>query len=149
MKTLEELENVAWLKPQFESGLSTRCHELRKVPIDELSPEDLRVLIGQGIGLEHLLPLALAVLEEDPLAEGDLYPGDLLAAVIGLHSEAWQANPTSWEAARRVGVEAHAMLLSEVGQALLPEPLRGDLIAEVVRFNGAPPPNNSLRARRP
>lgn len=36
-------------------------------------------MIGQNIGLPWLLPLAIARLEEDPWASGDLYPGDLLA----------------------------------------------------------------------
>nr|WP_095876306.1 contact-dependent growth inhibition system immunity protein [Streptomyces sp. TLI_235] len=41
----------------------------------------LRLLIGQGVGLPHLVPLALDLLERDPAAEGGLFPGDLLDAV--------------------------------------------------------------------
>ena len=44
--------------------------------------EDLRIMIGQEIGLDYLIPVAVAELEREPLAEGDYYPGDLLANVI-------------------------------------------------------------------
>ncbi|MDB5806240.1 MAG: hypothetical protein JWN73_3562 [Betaproteobacteria bacterium] len=54
--------------------MMTRCCALRKVPIGELKPGDLRVLIGQGIGTEHLMPLALELLSKNALIEGDYYP---------------------------------------------------------------------------
>jgi hypothetical protein len=62
---------------------------LRTRPIGTLGTEDLRILIGQGIGLPWLVPLALETLEVDPLAEGDCYPGDLLASVLGVPAEFW------------------------------------------------------------
>ncbi|MFF3488461.1 contact-dependent growth inhibition system immunity protein [Streptomyces sp. NPDC002701] len=34
------------------------------------------------MGLAHLLPLAVEVRRINPLAEGDVYEGDLLAAVL-------------------------------------------------------------------
>lgn len=81
-KTLDELENVVWGPPKFNSHLVITCHRLRTKPIDEFTPGDLRIMIGQKIGLPHLMPRALLVLENEPLAEGDYYPGDLLANVI-------------------------------------------------------------------
>lgn len=47
----------------------------------QLSPGDLRVLIGQQEGLRWLLPIALRVLIADPLVEGSYYEGDLLTLV--------------------------------------------------------------------
>lgn len=91
-KTLDQLEGVVWGEPTYDSYLVTTCHRLRTKPIDEYSVEDLRIMIGQQIGLPYLLPLAVAALERDPLAEGDYYPGDLLAMVID--GREWlQANP--------------------------------------------------------
>jgi hypothetical protein len=91
-KTLDQLEGFVWGEPKFDSYLVTTCHRLRSKPIDEFSVEDLRIMIGQRIGLPHLVPLAVATLERDPLAEGDFYPGDLLASVT--HAAEWlQANP--------------------------------------------------------
>ena len=81
-KTLEQLEKDIWGKPEFGSHLVTTCHALRRKPIGELGVEDLRILLGQDIGTRYLLPLAKAVLRDDPLAEGDLYPGDLVEAVL-------------------------------------------------------------------
>jgi len=81
-KTLDELEHSVVIEPPFDSHLVTTCYRLRKKPIGEFTVEDLRIMIGQKIGLEHLLPLAIAVLEREPLAEGDFYPGDLLTNVI-------------------------------------------------------------------
>jgi len=50
-------------------------------------------MIGQQISLEYLMPIALKVLEEEPLAEGDFYPGDLLCNVLRAGSEYYDAHP--------------------------------------------------------
>lgn len=70
-KTLDELEEEVWGEPKGEyvSSLVARCHHLRTKPIGEFSPGDLRVMIGQEIGLSFLVPLAIQVLESDPLKE--------------------------------------------------------------------------------
>ena len=81
-KTLEEIENDFWDEPVSDSSIVATCHELRKKPLDQLSAEDLRLLIGQNIGLPILLPEALKLLVRQPLTSGDLYEGDLLKAVI-------------------------------------------------------------------
>ncbi len=39
-------------------------------------------MIGQQMGLEYLIPLAIERLRDDPLAEGDFYRGDLLQNVL-------------------------------------------------------------------
>lgn len=80
-RSLEDLEGV-WDKLKFESGLAERCHSFRKKPLNSLSLEELRTLIGQGIGLAYLIPISLEALERDALSEGDFYPGDLLSAVL-------------------------------------------------------------------
>lgn len=89
MPTLEELDG-AWPDPGSDAtDLVQRCHRLRAVPIADLTPSDLRVLISQGIGVEHLLPRAVDVLEADPLVETSYEPGDLLRAVMALPAAAW------------------------------------------------------------
>ncbi|MGW3917080.1 contact-dependent growth inhibition system immunity protein [Streptomyces sp. NPDC005070] len=60
----------------------------------KLTVEDLRLLIGQDLGLAYLLPLALEVLRDDPMAEGDTYEGDLLSAVLTRSPTIWQQCPT-------------------------------------------------------
>ena len=87
-RTLEQLEGQVWPEPDFRSTLVIRCHALRKRPIATLSVEDLRLLLGQDIGTPYLLPRALRILHETPLAEGDFFPGDLICAVMKHNAEA-------------------------------------------------------------
>jgi hypothetical protein len=96
-ETLEHLEGVEWELPQDSSDLMLRCHALRKKPIGDFSIENLRFMIGQQVGIFFLLPVALEVLEEDPLAEGDFYPGDLLGSVLRVDPSFWQRH-TDWKA---------------------------------------------------
>jgi len=80
-----ELEGISWPEPEFASSLVVTCHRLRGKAVGQLTVEELRVLIGQRIGLRCLLPRALALLEEDLFAEGDYFPGDLLASLVRLN----------------------------------------------------------------
>lgn len=93
MPTLEELENDVWGAPEFDSRLVTTCHKLRKKPIDDFTIEELRIMIGENIGLQFFVPRAVSVLERNPLAEGDNYPGDLLNAVTIADSSFFERSP--------------------------------------------------------
>lgn len=92
-KTIESLDGMKTEKPSFHSGLANRCFELQKTPLIDLSPEDLRLLISQKIGLLHTVPLALELLENDILASGDMYTGDLLFSVSSIDEDFWKSNP--------------------------------------------------------
>jgi hypothetical protein len=92
-KTLQELEEHDWGEPNFPSHLVTTCHALRRTPLREFTVEDLRIMIGQNIGLKYLVPLAIEQLRRDPLVAGDYYPGDLLEAVLRAESGFWQGYP--------------------------------------------------------
>lgn len=90
-KSLQELENSDWGDPASDDTyLVTTCKDLRRVPLKNLGTEDLRILIGQNIGLPFLIPLALERLSSKPLAEGDFYPGDLLVKVLMSESAFWE-----------------------------------------------------------
>ncbi|MFE6747330.1 contact-dependent growth inhibition system immunity protein [Kitasatospora purpeofusca] len=93
-RSLEELERDRWPTPSGdETRLVATVLVLRRKPVGDLSVEDLRLLIGQSVGLVHLLPLAVDILWDDPLAEGDMYEGDLLAAVLSRNAEVWRTIP--------------------------------------------------------
>jgi len=92
-KSLESLEKKTWPKIDFDSHLVKRTTQLRKIPLNEFSVEDLRIMIGQNFGLPFLVPLALEKLRENILAEGDFYPGDLLRAVVSSDPDFWKTNP--------------------------------------------------------
>jgi hypothetical protein len=95
-KTLEQLEGDVWHDPSFDSSLVTRCHALRRKPLRDFAVEDLRMMIGQGIGLRYLVPLAIQRLREDPFCEGDMYRGDLLMSVLKTAKPFWVAHPHLW-----------------------------------------------------
>jgi hypothetical protein len=93
-QTIEELENDRWQEPPKESSsLIKTCFQLRKKKIKDLSVEDLRVLIGQDIGLIYLIPIAIDVLKENPFVEGNYYEGDLLKSVLTSDKTFWKKNP--------------------------------------------------------
>jgi hypothetical protein len=92
-RTLNELDPPDWgPAPSDATGLVAACHTARQKPVDELTIENLRVLIGQKVALNLLIPLAIRRLSENPLSEGDMYPGDLLKAVLTADPEFWRAN---------------------------------------------------------
>lgn len=92
--TLQSLENDFWPNPPEDStNLIKTCHTLRKKPLNEMTIENLRVMIGQDIGLKYLVPIAMENLRTDILAAGDFYPGDLLESVLRLDKAFWESNP--------------------------------------------------------
>ena len=90
-KTLTELEGNDWGDPAFGSHLAATVHALRHKPIGDFTIEDLRITIGQSVGLPYLIPLAVVKLESEPLAEGDFYPGDLLQNVLTIDDGFWRS----------------------------------------------------------
>jgi len=88
--SLENLEKDYWGEPTYDSHLVKTCHLLRKKPIEDFEIEELRIMIGQNIGLKFLIPIALEKLKENILAEGDFYEGDLLKSVLTCKGEFWK-----------------------------------------------------------
>lgn len=101
--SLEQLENDFWQPSSPEdSHLVKTVHLLRSKTVSSLEVEDLRIMIGQEVGTEVLIPIALERLECEPLLEGDYYPGDLLVAVLRVKSEYWNGHPAELQAAERI-----------------------------------------------
>jgi hypothetical protein len=67
-----------------------RIHELRRVPVGQLSVDDVRLLIGQKVGVHTLLPVAVEQLSREPLLAATFYPGDLLRAVLRIPKTYWE-----------------------------------------------------------
>jgi CDI immunity proteins len=94
-RTLEELEGVDWgAHESAPTAMVARCRSLRRVPLSMLGPGDLRLLLGQRIGLEYLVPKALELVAERPLQEADYYPGDLLSVLLRIDKAFWENHPT-------------------------------------------------------
>jgi hypothetical protein len=96
--TMEQLDGEVWPDSDFDSYVVQTSQALRKKPIRSLSDEELRLGIGQQIGLEWLVRLALERLRENPLRSGDFYPGDLLHNVLQVPSAFWPSHDAEREA---------------------------------------------------
>ena len=97
-KTLENLERDNWGNPPTDqSHLVVRTMELRRVPLDQFTTEDLRIMIGQEFGLFYLLPLAFEKLRKDLFAEGEFYPGDLLNMALKIKHSFWTQHQDYWK----------------------------------------------------
>lgn len=81
-KSLADLEGIDWGIPTDDSHLVVTCHELRHKPLNQFTAEDFRIMIGQNISLHYLVPLAIDLVEKNPLVSGDFYEGDLLANLL-------------------------------------------------------------------
>ena len=68
-------------------------YRLRKKPTDHFTVEDLRLMIGQNVGTQYLMPRALGLLEQSPFVWGWHFPGELLSQVLRLPESYWETQP--------------------------------------------------------
>jgi len=124
--SLEEIEKDNWGDPPPDATrLMETVYALRRRPVGTLDTEDLRVLIAQKVGLEAIMPLALNRLEQDPMAEGDFYPGDLLVAALRAPADHWTAHPEQ------------QVRLRTVVEGLDPDDVDDDLQGDIAAFRAA------------
>jgi hypothetical protein len=108
--SLQQLDGEDWGESMGPTRLVMECHRLRRVPIDQLTGDNLRMLISQRIGLEYLVPRALELLTDDPLLEEDyrLYPGDLLWVLLVRPHAFWTEHDEWRDKLRSIAVAARA-----------------------------------------
>jgi hypothetical protein len=96
-KSLEQIEKDYREPSTYDSYVVTTCHNMRKKPLKELTIEEIRLVVGLGISLEILMPIAIEKLKENILAEGDLFEGDLLNNVMSKNTfEYWRKHEDRW-----------------------------------------------------
>lgn len=117
-KSLENLEKEYWSESDYESHLVKTCHQLRKKTLKDFEIEDLRIMIGQNIGLNFLIPLALEKLRENILAEGDFYEGDLLNSVLTSDNKFWIKESNRFGELNEI-IQNNVQVLSDVEPILL------------------------------
>lgn len=110
---LDDIEGVDWGEPEYDSNLVVTCHKLRKKPVSEFTVADLRIMIGQDISSEILIPIALNRFSEDPLICGDFYDGDLLSVVSRLPPAYWSQHRNQHQESLRIAGIALGRLRSE------------------------------------
>ncbi|WP_299361450.1 contact-dependent growth inhibition system immunity protein [Winogradskyella sp.] len=116
-KSIEQLENDYWKDEIiFPSNLVINCHKYRKISIKNLTTEQLRLLISQKIGIEYLAEIAIEKLELNILAEGDLYEGDLLEAVLDLPTEFWNEKPVEFQTFQNLIKRNSELIKTELGE---------------------------------
>ena len=92
-KSIENLEKEFWGQPPKNSTpLVDKVHRLRTIQIEKLKPKDIRLLIGQNVGLKYLIPVALDILQDDLFVDAKLYEGDVLQKVINVKNDFWDNN---------------------------------------------------------
>lgn len=98
-KSLESLEKKTWSALSSDEGsyLIKTCNSLRKKQLQDFTTEDLRIMIGQEIGLYFLMPLAIETLTHNLFTEGDYYEGDLLKSVLDVDTKFWDDNKGYWQ----------------------------------------------------
>lgn len=98
-KSLESLEKKTWPALSSDEGsyLIKTCNSLRKKQLQDFTTEDLRIMIGQEIGLYFLIPLAIETLTDNLFSEGDYYEGDLLKSVLDVDTKFWDDNKDYWQ----------------------------------------------------
>jgi hypothetical protein len=81
-KSIEQLENDVWETVEFPTELVEKCYAYRKIPVQDLTGKQLRVLISQAIGIPFILSKTIAILKSNILIEVEYFPGDLLSTVL-------------------------------------------------------------------
>jgi hypothetical protein len=132
--SLQEIEGSDWGEPTYNSRVISESHRLRRIPLKNLSTEDLRLLIGQDIGTQHIVPIALRILFEDPFASGQYYPGDLLDVALSLPSNFWSDHPDMLDLLVVISQIAHHDLLHS--NSMPPSPSTDGLCRRLARFLG-------------
>jgi hypothetical protein len=92
-RSIEQLQCNGHTGTGSPSGIAARCDQFTRVPVKDLSTEQLRLLLSHDIGTVFLLDRTLQILEMDILADGDFYPGDLLSAVLNINRIHWENKP--------------------------------------------------------
>ena len=116
-KSIEELENDYWKEEsEYPTDLIQKCFKYRKIEISKLSVEQIRFLISQKIGIEHLIQIALEKLEENIIVEGELYEGDLLDSVSKVSTKYWNENLKYYQTLKNIVESKKEIIKTELGE---------------------------------
>lgn len=87
---LDERSNIVDL-PDFEDQeypLPAWYREVRHRPLSDLGIEDIGKACRQNVHVDYVVPLAINVLNDNPIA-GEMYDGELLVALADIPSQFW------------------------------------------------------------
>jgi hypothetical protein len=83
--------------------LVRRTHEIRKMPLAELTNDDIAMMLRQKFSLDHIVPLAIDKLQVDILAYGDTgSEGAIMDAMLKIPKDFWNLNRDHWTAIKKL-----------------------------------------------
>jgi hypothetical protein len=87
--TIEQTQGI--ILEQDSSVLSDWYLRVREIPLPQLRIEDLCRSLRQVLYPEYIVPVAIKLVERDPLI-GEMYDGELLVAFKSIPESFWHAN---------------------------------------------------------
>ncbi|MBW7866075.1 MAG: hypothetical protein GX580_12570 [Candidatus Hydrogenedens sp.] len=97
-KTLPELDPACFDEADGNDAVALLARRVGAKPLRKFSPADLYGAVSLNVGLPFVAPLAVALLEDDPLVQAARHPGDLLTAVLESDTRFWQEHHDLWSA---------------------------------------------------
>ena len=110
-KSLAELVGASGSRPDHSSGLTSACLKLYHKPLQDFTVQDVRLMIGQNVGLEFLIPIAIERLQKTPFVEGDYYPGDLLKVVLQVSERFWEGHEDLYWQVSEIGAGLPSVMM--------------------------------------
>lgn len=96
-KSLENLEKDFWGEPTYDSYLVRRTHEIRQLPLNALTNDDIAMMLRQQFSLDYLVPLAIDKLQLDILSHGEAdSEGAIMEAILKIPASFWASNQDYW-----------------------------------------------------
>jgi hypothetical protein len=89
-KSLENLEKDIWDKPTYDSHLVRRTFEIRKIPLTDLTNDDIAMMLRQQFSLEYIVPLAIDKLQECISNDNADSEDEIMEAVLKIPSSFWR-----------------------------------------------------------
>jgi hypothetical protein len=100
-REIEEWKSIT-IPPTIDtSSLALWYDTVRDTPISGLSDKDLCIASRQGLYLEFIVPQAIRRLKDDVLA-GDMYDGELFAALCGISPQYWSNHASDAQAFQEI-----------------------------------------------
>ena len=112
-KSLNEIYGWEPMEPESDTYVLRTAARALRLPLGDLSAEEIRLLIGQKTGLKYVLPLAVAILKKNPMIQTCYYPGDLLAVCKQLAPSDWNMNPAEQRAFQEIVKSAEPKQVTE------------------------------------
>lgn len=93
-KNLQQLEREFpnEILPKEKLPLLPREKSFSLIPLEEFTIEQLCFMILHGFGWALLVPMAIEILTENPLAEGENIGYSLLGSILSIKASFWQKN---------------------------------------------------------